>query len=125
MQLASESDLLLSLYSNANRIKDNPPMPIEKPPLLERLPAKYVGLVLLLIGSTGVWGGHRHWLQERWGLVGEIVSPIGEAFVVAGLLALFVDPFLKARLLREASRNIFEHMIGLTMSQNCETEYEK
>jgi hypothetical protein len=41
-----------------------------------------------------------------------LVSAIGEALIVAGVLALFVDPFLKRHLFVEASRGIFIHLLG-------------
>ncbi len=42
----------------------------------------------------------------------EFAPALGEALVVASILALVVDRFAKKRLLQEASRSIFEHMIG-------------
>src|SRR5207248_10135291 len=37
---------------------------------------------------------------------------IGEAAVISALLMFLVDPFLKARLLKEAARDIFEYLLG-------------
>jgi hypothetical protein len=43
------------------------------------------------------------------------LARFGEAFIIASLLAALVEPFLKRRLLREASRSIFEHMLGFDL----------
>ena len=40
------------------------------------------------------------------------MSQVADALLVAGLLALLVDPFLKRDLLIEASRGIFIHLLG-------------
>ena len=40
------------------------------------------------------------------------MSSIGEALIVAGVLSFAVDPFLKRRLLVEASRGVFIHLLG-------------
>jgi len=37
---------------------------------------------------------------------------MGEAAVISALLMFLVDPFLKARLLKEAARDIFEYLLG-------------
>lgn len=70
--------------------------------LIERTPVKYVSLVLGGIGAALLWrypaGYFRH--------------SLGEAAVITALLVLLVDPFLKARLLREASQDIFHYLLG-------------
>jgi hypothetical protein len=59
----------------------------------------------------------------RWGLVlagiillggphSTLLTPIGEALLIAGLLALIVDPVVKRHLLKEASKGIFHYMVG-------------
>src|SRR6266496_926537 len=57
--------------------------------------------------------------RYSWSLLRQLPMPVregssalGEALVIAAILALFVDPFLKDHLLREASKNIFEHLLG-------------
>jgi hypothetical protein len=47
-----------------------------------------------------------------WGNPVGFWHSLGEAFLIAGLLVLFVDPMLKRRLLREASRGIFHYLLG-------------
>jgi hypothetical protein len=69
---------------------------------VEKTPVKYISLILCLIG-----GGLLYWSP--------IVSfrhSLGEAAVIAGLLVFLVDPFLKARLLREAAQDIFQYILG-------------
>jgi hypothetical protein len=70
--------------------------------LIERTPVKYISLVLGGFGAALLWrypaGYFRH--------------SLGEASVIAALLVLLVDPFLKARLLREAARDIFHYLLA-------------
>src|SRR5271163_4569909 len=74
-----------------------------KPRTLPRwLPAWLVSLFLIAIGVFLI-----HRLPN-----GRLVAAIAEALVVAGVLALIVDPFLKRALLVEASRGIFIHLLG-------------
>jgi hypothetical protein len=44
--------------------------------------------------------------------IAAFLAALGEAIIIAGVLTLCVDPFLKFRLLKEAERGIFEHMLG-------------
>ncbi|PYT79887.1 MAG: hypothetical protein DMG40_14760 [Acidobacteria bacterium] len=70
--------------------------------LIERTPVKYISLVLGAIGIWLVWEFPPGYFRYS----------IGEAAVIAALLMLLVDPFLKARLLKEAARDIFEYLLG-------------
>jgi hypothetical protein len=70
--------------------------------LIERTPVKYISLVLVAIGGWLVWKFPPGYFRYS----------IGEAAVIAALLMLLVDPFLKARLLKEAARDIFEYLLG-------------
>src|SRR6266478_1303271 len=69
---------------------------------IEKTPVKYISLALGGVGGLLVWqypaGYFRH--------------AIGEAAVIAALLMFLVDPFLKARLLKEAARDIFEYLLA-------------
>src|SRR6516162_4088533 len=70
--------------------------------LIARTPVQYISLVLTGVGGLLLWkfpGGY------FW-------HSIGEAAVIAALLMFLVDPFLKARLLREAARDIFEYLLS-------------
>ena len=70
--------------------------------LVERTPVKYVSLVLGGIGAALL----------RWCPAGYFRHSLGEAAIIAALLVLLVDPFLKARLLREAAQDIFHYLLG-------------
>jgi len=65
---------------------------------------QFVALGLIVLGFAGMTVGTR--------LPMEIGRAVGEGLFIAGVLALAVDPFLKRRLLHEASRGIFKHMLG-------------
>jgi hypothetical protein len=80
--------------------------------LAEARPSWQIGTFLSLLGALLLRLGHSPWLRIHYANLPEITSALGEALLIAGVLTLLVDPFLKARLLREASRSIFEHMIG-------------
>ena len=80
--------------------------------LAEARPSWQIGTVPSLLGALLLWLGHGPWLRTHYASLPEIISALGEALLSAGVLTLLVDPFLKARLLREASRSTFEHMIG-------------
>jgi len=68
---------------------------------LEEIPIWLVGLALIAIGASVI-----HWNHYQ------LVKDLGDALVVAGILALVVDPYLKHRLVKEASRGIFIHLLG-------------
>jgi len=63
-----------------------------------------VGCVLLLLGLSG--------LLLCPSIRGQRVS---EAVMIAGLLSIVVDPFLKKRLVKEASKDIFHHLLGFEL----------
>jgi hypothetical protein len=44
----------------------------------------------------------------------ELVKSLSEAVIVAGLLALFVDPFIKNRLVEDSAKDTFQHLIGFS-----------
>lgn len=43
-----------------------------------------------------------------------------EALIIAGVLAITVDPFVKRRLLREASKDTFHHLIGFSLPREIQ-----
>lgn len=63
-----------------------------------------VGLVLCALSLIG--------LRYCPSVLGQKTS---EAVLIAGMLAIVVDPFLKQRLVKEASRDIFHHLIGFEL----------
>jgi hypothetical protein len=77
--------------------------------LLESIPAWITGVFLFVVGALLFIPWRR---LEEHPVLQEVAPRLGEALVIAGILALLVDPFLKARLQRDAARSIFEHMLG-------------
>jgi hypothetical protein len=69
---------------------------------IERARVHHVFLVLCVLGGLLLW-----FIPP-----GRFLHSLGEAVFIAGLLVLFVDPMLKGRLLREASRGIFHYLLG-------------
>jgi len=57
--------------------------------------------------------------------VAEVVRAFGDAAVIAGFLALVVDRPLKRRLLAEAARGIFKHMLGFEQQPQIRDRLEK
>jgi hypothetical protein len=53
-------------------------------------------------------GGFLLWVSPS----GHFFHSLGEALLIAGLLVPFVDPMLKGRLLRQASKGIFHYLLG-------------
>lgn len=70
--------------------------------LVERTPVKYISLLLVSIGAPLLWKFPEGYFRHS----------LGETAILAGLLVLLVDPFLKARLLKEASKDIFHYLLG-------------
>jgi hypothetical protein len=82
-----------------------------------------IGLLLVVVGAFLVYGSVEY--LQAWGPVVEIVKGLGEALIVAGVLSLAVDRPLKKRLLREASRGIFKHMVGFDPQPEIKDELER
>src|SRR2546429_9619650 len=71
--------------------------------VIARTPVKYISLILAAVGGLLVWrfpGGY------FW-------HTIGEAAPIAALLMFLVDPFTKARLIKETAMDIFEYLLGI------------
>jgi len=67
-----------------------------------RIPAFVFGIAFVVLGGIGLL----IFKEEK------ILEAISEAFLVAGILCVSVDPFLKRQLLREVDQELFVHMIG-------------
>jgi hypothetical protein len=63
-----------------------------------------VGLVLVAISILGIV-----WCPNEVGI------KFSDALLVAGIVTVTVDPFLKRRLLKEASTDIFHHLLGFDL----------
>lgn len=84
--------------------------------ILEWMPSWLICLGLFSVGIL-LFVAPPHTRLTAMPKTSEVLSRLGEAFIVASLLAALVDPFLKRRLLKEASKNIFEHMLGFDLPQ--------
>jgi len=62
------------------------------------------GLLLVLIGVMGLIY-----------CPNEVGRRLSDAFFIAGTVTIAVDPFLKRRLLKEASKDIFHHLLGFDL----------
>jgi hypothetical protein len=76
-----------------------------------KLPTWVVGVVLIIVGVA--LSIVLPWKFPRTGFL----KPFGEAATIAGLLAIAVDPFLKRRLLKEATKDIFFYILGYNQHQ--------
>jgi hypothetical protein len=65
----------------------------------------------IIVGALMVIGG----LFGIWLCPEGIGRSVSEAIFVAGSLTITVDPFLKRKLLREASKDIFHHLLGFDL----------
>jgi hypothetical protein len=70
--------------------------------VIEKTPVKYICLILGALGGSFLYWAPRDSFRHS----------LGEAAIIAALLIFLVDPFLKARLLREAAKDIFHHLLG-------------
>ena len=63
-----------------------------------------LGITLIVLGSLG-------FIYLR----GEVWHSFSETAVIAGIVTLTVDPFLKKRLIKETSKDIFHHLLGIDL----------
>lgn len=74
---------------------------------VSRIPAWVSGIVLLLLSVTGF----------RWFVYSQWMGALFEALLIAGILCISVDPFLKRQLLREVNQELFVHLVGYDLPQ--------
>ncbi len=74
-----------------------------------------IGGLLIVAGITGLlWrsiAGHFGWIC----CPSDIFLDLWKAMFIAGVVTVAVDPFLKRRLLKEASTDIFHHLLGFDL----------
>ena len=74
-----------------------------------------IGGLLVVIGATGLlWrliAGYFGWVC----CPNDVFADLLKAMFIAGIVTIAVDPFLKRRLLREASTDIFHHLLGFDL----------
>ena len=109
------------------------PMSVQQKPSLgpfkrfiQKIPTWIISLVLVAVGAALLYFKHATWCWiDIVPFVREVFPAIGDALIVAGVLALAVDPFLKAKLLDEFARDIFEHLIGFDHEPEIRAELKK
>jgi hypothetical protein len=91
---------------------------------VRRIPTWGISAVLCALGAFSLYFKSAGWEWLHWSpvLFHELVPAIGEALIVAAILAVVVDPFLKEKLLHEASKGIFEHIIGFDHEPQLKAE---
>lgn len=115
------------LLFNSVAMQSIQPVNIETMPdesWLERNLVWIIGLLLALAGGGAIFASQRFITVWHTSL-GELSYALGEALIIAGVLSIAVDRPLKARLLKEASRGIFKHMIGFDPQPEIKDELEK
>jgi hypothetical protein len=80
--------------------------------IIGKLPYFYVSTLLWAMAVAFYWVPKISYLALHVSWLAGIFHPIGESLIVAGVLVLLIDPFLKERLLKEASKGIFHYLLG-------------
>jgi hypothetical protein len=83
-----------------------------------------IGIVVALAGACLISLGIVSYFPISREL-SELIKAVVEALIVAGALSVLVDPFLKNRLLREATRGIFKHMVGFDPEPEIKDRLER
>jgi hypothetical protein len=88
---------------------------------IARLPYFYVSVLLWVMAVALYCLPKISYLTLYVPWLATIFHPIGESLIVAGILVLLIDPFLKERLLREASKGIFHYLLGFDQQPEIKT----
>lgn len=83
----------------------------------EKYGVQGIAIALILLGLGIAFGTGLPWR--------EVARTLGDGVLIAGILALAVDPFLKKQLLHEASRGIFKHMLGFDHEPEVKNRLEE
>ena len=77
--------------------------------VFQNVPTPAVGVFLLAAGTLAS-------LKPEWfyWLKPELLRSLSDALLVAGILTLLVDPFIKGRLYKEVSAGTFQYLLGFT-----------
>jgi hypothetical protein len=102
MQQADTSEILWGL-AEASRIERDSTMK-----LTEMIQPWFIAL-FLIAASAFLMFANVPWLSSH---LPEVPLKLADPLMIAGILALVVDPLLKRQLLREVSQNAFAHLIG-------------
>jgi hypothetical protein len=87
--------------------------------IFQNTPTWLVGLLLLGAGAALLKPGWLGWLAP------EPRRPISDALLVAGLLTLLVDPFIKGRLYKEVSAGTFQYLLGFAQPPEIQEAMRK
>jgi hypothetical protein len=93
--------------------------------LVAKLPYFYLAVLLWVIATAFYWTPKIGYLQVHTPWLSGIFHPIGESLIVAGVVVLLIDPFLKERLLREASKGIFHYLLGFDQQPEIQERLKK
>jgi hypothetical protein len=66
-----------------------------------------VWIIGIVIGGLGIWG--------MWKCPEEIGQKLSEAILIAGVLSISVDVWLKRKLQEEAAKDLFQHLLGMNL----------
>jgi hypothetical protein len=79
----------------------------------------YLGLLgIFLLGFGLIFVNHHYEATNK--LIVGIFEPLGHAFIIAAILGVTVDLFVKVRLLREASNDIAKYLIGYKLPEEIQ-----
>jgi hypothetical protein len=87
----------------------------------EKIPGWLAAVILCLLG-VALWAASPLLNCGRWS---ELFRSLAEALVIAGILSVFVDPFVKNRLLKESARGLFVHMLGFDHQPEVKTRLQQ
>src|SRR4051794_2107939 len=81
---------------------------------MHKVPGPIVGAVLSLVGALGIWR-----CPDSLG------TSFSEAFLIAGILSLTVDLYLKRKLQEDTARDIFHHLLGINLPGDLKDKLQK
>lgn len=73
-----------------------------------------IGWGLITLGAFGIWR-----CPDRSG------QKFSEAFLIAGFLSVSVDSWLKRKLQEDAAKDIFQHLLGITLPDKLRAKMQK
>lgn len=75
-------------------------------------------LLIALLGLAALIGAH--YMPLAWALGRALAISIGEALLVAAILGLTVDKYIKEFLVREASKDIYKYLVGYKLPEGIQ-----
>ena len=65
------------------------------------------------------------WLSEGWVIRRIIAGSVGDALLVAALLAVTVDRYIKSDLIREASKDVHKYLVGYHLPEELKERIQE